>query len=230
MMSSTNTELRIDLGCGAVKKEGTIGLDYAQLPTVDYVLNLETDPLPFADRSVAYVHSSHFLEHTKDPGHALKEVSRVCADGARLEFWTPYVWSGDAFVMGHTFYWAEEIYLHMCVKYYDYWAKQFDARWILNEFQYVIDAQTLIYLQKQNLSLDTGIRYYHDVVREFCAHITVRRDDLTIPAPAYRRTFSAGHRFAPRYEIKVDRLPDVSDKETDRAVRHFAEGNALPPY
>lgn len=228
-MSATTTGLRIDLGCGAVKKEGTIGLDIVQLPSVDHVLNLETEPLPFADRSVAYVHSSHFLEHTQDPGNILREVSRVCVDGARLEFWTPYVWSGDAFVMGHTFYWAEEIYLHLCVKYYDYWVKQFNARWVLNEFQYVIDPQTLIYLRQQNLRLDLGIRFYHDVVREFCAHITVLRNDLTTAPPPYRRTFSI-QRFAPRYEIKAAHWPDSTKKDVDGAVRHFAKGNALPPY
>ncbi len=222
--------LRIDLGCGAMKKEGTIGLDIVQLPTVDYVLNLETEPLPFADGSVAYVHSSHFLEHTHDPRHLLQEISRVCCDGARLELWMPYAWSGDAFVMEHTFYWAEEIYLHMCVKYYDYWVKQLNARWVLNEFQYVIDAQTLLFLKQRNISLDIGIRYYHDIVREFCAHITVLHDDLAVPTPIYRRTFSAGNRFAPRYEIKTERMPDINDREVERAVRHFAASNALPPY
>ena len=129
-MSATAEGLRIDLGCGIMKKEGTIGLDIAAHPTVDHVLNLETEPLPFADRSVAYVHSSHFLEHLRDPVPLFKEVSRVCRDGARLEFWTPYAWSGDAFVIEHTFYWAEEVYLHMCVKYFDYWVKRLNARWM----------------------------------------------------------------------------------------------------
>jgi SAM-dependent methyltransferase len=229
-MASVTTGLQIDLGCGSMKKEGTIGLDYIQLPTVDCVLNLETDPLPFADHSVTYVHSSHFLEHTKDPEHVLKEVSRVCADGARLEFWTPYAWSGEAFIMRHTFFWAEEIYLHMCVKYHDFWTKRFNARWVLNEFQYVIDAQTLVHLKQQNLNLDLGIRHYHDVVREFCAHITVWRDDLAVSSAAYKRTFSVDNRFAPRYEIKGEGVQEVNGRKIERAVRYFAAGNALPPW
>lgn len=228
-MPSTVSGLRIDLGCGVMKKENTIGLDIAAHPTVDHVLDLEIEPLPFADRSVAYVHSSHFLEHLRNPVHLLKEVSRVCMDGARLEFWTPYVWSGDAFVIEHTFYWAEEIYLHLCVKYFDHWVKQLNARWVLNEFQYVIDSQMLVFLKRQRLSLDQGIRFYHDVVREFCAHITVLRDDLTASAPPYRRTFSI-HRFAPRYEIKAEHWPDVAERDVKGAVRHFAKGDALPPY
>lgn len=229
MIMQTEFGLRIDLGCGDTKKEGTIGLDVAAQPGVDYVLNLETEPLPFADRSVAYVHTSHFLEHTRDPGNIIQEVCRVCDEGARLEFWTPYVWSGEAFILGHTFYWVEDIYLHLCVKYFGFWAKAFKARWVLNEFQYVIEPRTLVQLKRHNLSLDLAIRYYHDVVKEFCAHMTVRRDDLMMPAPPYKRTFSTS-RSAPRYEIKADHLPAVNDQEVARAVRRFAAGRALPPF
>lgn len=47
------TNLRIDLGCGAAKKSGTIGLDFSPLPGVDHVLDLTSQPLPFADQTVA---------------------------------------------------------------------------------------------------------------------------------------------------------------------------------
>ena len=77
--------LRIDLGCGSIKKEGTLGLDILAVPGVDYVLDIEKQPLPFEDRSVEYVYSSHFLEHTANFGDVFVQISRVCADGAQLE-------------------------------------------------------------------------------------------------------------------------------------------------
>ena len=57
--------LKLDIGCGGNKKPGTLGLDYVQQPGVDYVIDLQTEKLPFASRSVEYIHSSHFLEQWK---------------------------------------------------------------------------------------------------------------------------------------------------------------------
>ncbi len=226
-MSNANTGLRIDLGCGAIKKQDTVGLDITPAPAVDIVTNIETSPLPFPDRSVAYVHSSHFLEHTRNPGRVFEEVSRVAVDNARLEFWTPYVWHGSAFVLGHDRFFAEEIYLHICVKFYDYWSKALKARWVLHELQYVIDPQTLVYLRRHKIGLDFAVRHLHDVVYEIGAHMSVRREDRGIAPPVYRRTFSTG-RFAPRYEIKADKSAVASQSEIERAIHDFAQGGALP--
>src|SRR4051794_22786124 len=96
-----NERFRIDLGCGSVKKEGTLGVDILPLPGVDHVVDVEAQPIPFADQSVEYVHSSHFLEHAQNPTRIFAEISRVCADRARLELWTPYAWSNPAFVLDH---------------------------------------------------------------------------------------------------------------------------------
>jgi hypothetical protein len=50
---------------------------------------------------VSYVHSSHFLEHIRDPTLIFAEVGSVCADGACLDLWTPYAWSNAAFIINH---------------------------------------------------------------------------------------------------------------------------------
>jgi predicted SAM-dependent methyltransferase len=55
------SNLRIDLGCGSCKKPGTLGVDIQSIPGVDHAVDLDKNPLPFEDNSVAYVHSSHFL-------------------------------------------------------------------------------------------------------------------------------------------------------------------------
>jgi predicted SAM-dependent methyltransferase len=53
---TTSSNLKLDLGCGSVKKPGTLGVDIDQFPGVDYVVDLQTNPLPFPNRSVEYVH------------------------------------------------------------------------------------------------------------------------------------------------------------------------------
>lgn len=88
--------MRIDLGCGAAKKEGTLGIDAFQGPGVDYVHDIENQPLPFADRTVEYVFSSHFLEHLTEVARVFAEIGRVCTDRAELELWTPYAWHNNA--------------------------------------------------------------------------------------------------------------------------------------
>lgn len=232
--------LRIDIGCGSIKKQGTIGVDIEPLPEADYVVDIERQPLPFKDRSVAYVHSSHFLEHVENVSFVFSEISRVCEDNARLELWTPYAWSNSAFILGHKTFFTEDIYLHMCFWYTDFWEKILHAQWILSEFQYVIEAPVLLYLQEQKVSLDFALRHCQNIVKEFCAHITVLHDKPKARLSAPRRTFSTG-RFSPRYEIKSDEsaplfgladqkpATDAAKARTEEAIRRFAASKALPP-
>src|SRR3982751_3710127 len=108
-------EVRIDLGCGGAKREGFLGLDYSAQAGVDHVLDLTRDTYPFPDASVDYVYSSHFLEHISQPNHVFQEIGRVCKDGARIEFWTPYAFTNEAFVYGHLHYLTEEDWTHFCI-------------------------------------------------------------------------------------------------------------------
>jgi SAM-dependent methyltransferase len=183
------TNLRIDLGCGAKKKEGTIGIDAVAGEGVDHVLDVLTQPLPFADRTVSYVHSSHFLEHIAEPSALHAEITRVCADGARLEFWTPYAWENSAFILGHRLFYNEDHYLHYCVWFVDFWEKIFKARWLLHEINYVVEAAVLVDLHKRKIPLETGIRYHKGVVKEFGVFLEVRRDSPP-PIVAPKRSFS----------------------------------------
>jgi hypothetical protein len=235
-MEGPDAGLRIDLGCGSAKKEGTIGIDILPSPGVDLVVDIEREPLPFANESVVYAHSSHFLEHIRDPTHIFAEISRVCADNARVELWTPYAWSNPAFIIDHKFFFTEDIYIHMCVWFIDFWRKILGARWILNEFHYVIDARTLCYLRAEGISLDFAVRHLQNVVTEFGTHIIVSRNNPDAVSPPVRRTFSTG-RLAPRYEIKADQFArpleatgaEGFDNEViGEAIRAFATGPALP--
>lgn len=227
-MTEGQSGLRIDLGCGPYKKEGTLGIDMQPLPGVNLVLDIEKEPLPFEDGSVVYVHSSHFLEHTANPGRLFAEISRVCAHNARLELWTPYAWSNSGFTLDHKSFFTEDMYLHMCVWYVDFWKGILHARWILNEFHYVVEPKTLCYLKKHKISLDFGLRHLHNVAKEFCAYITVVRNDLSASSPPIRRTFST-RRFARRYEIKGAEPFDEAICKVEKVVSTFAKGDPLPP-
>lgn len=219
--------LKIDLGCGQYKKQGTLGLDIYPYPGVDYVLDIEHQSLPFKDHSVAYVHSSHFLEHTGDPARVFAEISRVCQDGAHLELWTPYAWSNSGFVLGHNIFFTEDIYLHMCVWYLDYWQKILQSRWLLHELHYVIPPKTLAYLHKHHISLDFALNHLQNIATEFCAYITVQHDDLSAASPPVKRTFSTG-RFEPRYEIKATEAFEGIESDLQKTILTFAKGPALP--
>nr|WP_290228019.1 class I SAM-dependent methyltransferase [Trichocoleus desertorum] len=212
--------LKIDLGCGFCKKEGTVGVDILAQPGVDYVLNLQTEPLPFPDQSVDYVYSSHCLEHISDPTRVFAEISRVCTDGAKLEFWTPYAWENSAFIIDHKLFFNEDHYLHMCVWFVDFWEKILKARWLLKEFTYIVEPDVLVELYKNQISLDFAVRYYKGVVKEFCANIEVKREykgETIQPI----KTFAVS-RSAERYLIKSESDENPKSNDLKEAINWFS--------
>jgi SAM-dependent methyltransferase len=86
----------IDIGCGRKKIEGAIGIDNSPFSTADIILNLNTEPLPFENSSIDFVHSSHCLEHLSLEGflHMLSEMYRVCKDDGTIYITVPYFTTG----------------------------------------------------------------------------------------------------------------------------------------
>ena len=152
---------------------------------------LTREPLPFGDRSVSYVHSSHFLEHIEAVLPLFAEINRVCVDGAELELWTPYAWSNAAHVFGHVTSFSEETYLHL-TWYSSFWRQSLGAYWIFAEIRYVIDPEILVYLHRRGMSVDFAVKHLKDVAREFGIFVTVRHVEKEPPLPKIRRTFSTG--------------------------------------
>ncbi len=100
--------LGLDLGCGeghmlsALKEEGSIGrivavdLDMERLThasecyaVADFVLTDATE-LPFPDGSFDYVLAAEILEHLPQAGKAMREITRVCRNGASLIVTVPF--------------------------------------------------------------------------------------------------------------------------------------------
>src|SRR5690606_21428480 len=71
----------LDLGCGAKKKPGSLGVDIARVDGVDLLADV-TRPLPFRDQSVDAIHCSHIVEHIDDLMSFMGEIWRVCRPGA----------------------------------------------------------------------------------------------------------------------------------------------------
>jgi SAM-dependent methyltransferase len=181
--------VRVDLGCGAVPRPGFVGLDQVEGPDTDHVLDLTRDRYPFADRSVDEVFSSHFLEHIDAPNHVFSEIARICKDGARIEFWTPYAFSDEAFLYGHLHFITEELWMQFCVRQRDYHVELLGGRWQLHRIVYVVLPATLDDLARQGVGLDFAIRYLKGVVHELGVEIEFRAD-LGVVATVPERVFA----------------------------------------
>jgi SAM-dependent methyltransferase len=171
--------VRIDLGCGNAKRPGFVGLDLFPGEQVDHVLDLTADPYPFADDSVDEVFSAHFLEHIEEPNHVFGEIGRVCKDGARIQFWTPYAWTNEAFLYGHLHAITEEMWTHLGVTHRDLYSAMLRGHWLLRRFIFVIQPATIADLERRGVDLDFAVRYLKGVVHEFGVEAEFRRDLAT---------------------------------------------------
>ncbi len=181
--------VRIDLGCGHAKRDGFVGLDLVDGPHVDHVLDLTKDRYPFEDDSVDEVFSAHFLEHIARPNEVFSEIGRICKDGARIEFWTPYAFGTLAFLYGHLQHLAEEQWLQICISDRDIFLPMLGGRWLLHRIIYVVLPDTAGELQAYGVPMDFAIKYLKGVVFEFGVEIEFRRD-VDVPAVVPTRWWS----------------------------------------
>lgn len=63
LLAKNNLGIKLDVGCGANKQPGFVGIDYRALPGVDIVHNLEQFPWPLPDKCASLASASHVLEH-----------------------------------------------------------------------------------------------------------------------------------------------------------------------
>ncbi len=90
--------IRLDIGCGANKQQGFLGMDLREVEGVDIVWDLEEFPWPLDDDVCTDVLASHILEHIlpRKFFHAgggqcvMGEVWRVLKPGGQLHISCPY--------------------------------------------------------------------------------------------------------------------------------------------
>lgn len=85
--------VKVDLGCGPVKRPGFIGIDRFPLPGVDITADINKG-IPLPQDSVDYLVASHSLEHFDDLPSVIHEIHRVCKDRALVTIVAPYSATG----------------------------------------------------------------------------------------------------------------------------------------
>jgi SAM-dependent methyltransferase len=85
--------VKVDLGCGPVKRPGFIGIDRFPLPGVDITADVNKG-IPLPQDSVDYLVASHSLEHFDDLPNVIHEIHRVCKDRALVTIVAPYSATG----------------------------------------------------------------------------------------------------------------------------------------
>ena len=95
--------IRLDIGCGAAKNKGFVGMDQRDLPGVDIVHNIEETPYPLEDESCLCIVGSHIWEHIKPwkTIEVMNELWRIMVPGGELALSMPYG-VNDLFVMDPT--------------------------------------------------------------------------------------------------------------------------------
>lgn len=80
----------LDVGCGAAKRPGAIGIDVRPYPGVDVVHDLNVYPWPFEDNQFDRLLFSGSLECLDDVVKAMEEAHRIARPGGRVEIRTPH--------------------------------------------------------------------------------------------------------------------------------------------
>ena len=86
--------MKLNLGCGNYKMDEFVNVDKFAYYEPDKVVDLEVFPWPWADNAVDEVVMSHVLEHlgqeTEIYFGIIKELYRVCGDGAEVRIAVPH--------------------------------------------------------------------------------------------------------------------------------------------
>lgn len=175
---TADTLLRIDLGCGGKKRDGFVGLDVEAFESVDHVVNVEHDPLPFEDDSVGEVYSSHFFEHMAHPKNAVNELVRVAVTGAPFQIWTPFIRCNHALMPTHLSHWSETLWEHISMTHPDWWFENVLGVLHVERFHYVLSPG--IEERLGGVPLAFAMQHWFNIVTEMAAIGTVRK------GPEYR--------------------------------------------
>ncbi len=80
----------LDVGCGAKKWPGAVGLDLSPDTDADVVHDLDAFPYPFDEGSFDQVLMQDVIEHVREPIRVMDELHRICRAGARIQLRTPH--------------------------------------------------------------------------------------------------------------------------------------------
>src|SRR6185369_7146789 len=79
----------LDIGCGANKVAGAIGMDVNPRTAADVIHDLDDLPYPFADDSFDEVIGRHVIEHVSNPLAVMCELHRITRAGGIVKLLAP---------------------------------------------------------------------------------------------------------------------------------------------
>lgn len=83
--------MKINLGSGNKRYPEYLNIDNDAGSNPDFIVNIETEKLPFEDNSVECVLAHHILEHLGDGFfHCIRELYRVCKNNATIHVKVPH--------------------------------------------------------------------------------------------------------------------------------------------
>ncbi len=85
----------LDVGCGANKYEGAVGLDSNPQTAADVIHDLGAVPYPFADDEFDLIISRHIVEHVPDVMAFVTELHRITRPGGMIKLVTPHYTNPD---------------------------------------------------------------------------------------------------------------------------------------
>jgi ubiquinone/menaquinone biosynthesis C-methylase UbiE len=85
----------LDVGCGANKFPGAIGLDSNPRTAADVIHDLADIPYPFPDNEFEEIIASHVVEHVPDVMSFITEIYRITKNGGRIKILTPHYTNPD---------------------------------------------------------------------------------------------------------------------------------------
>ena len=176
-------QLQIELGCGQNKRAGFIGIDNQEFPGVDIALDLNRDKLPFEDGSVSYVYTSHAFEHIQNYHLVLQEIFRVCQDQATVEIWTPYGKSNDGFLFGHSLFFTETHFKHICYEYDRFYLESCKGYFEWYATHYNLYPGIAEELSGMNIPMDFALEHMFNIALEWGVFMRVRKDADRAPGP-----------------------------------------------
>jgi SAM-dependent methyltransferase len=80
----------LDVGCGASKLPGAVGLDISADTAADIVHDLDEFPYPIADSSFDQIVLQDVIEHVSEPIRVFEEMHRIARPGGRIQLRTPH--------------------------------------------------------------------------------------------------------------------------------------------
>jgi SAM-dependent methyltransferase len=87
----------LDVGCGAKKLAGAVGLDISPDTAADIVHDLDVFPYPIDDSSFDQILLQDVIEHVSEPIRVFEELHRVARPGCRIQLRTPHFSSALAY-------------------------------------------------------------------------------------------------------------------------------------